>query len=178
MFRKIFKLKDLKNIKENDLAYLNLKLSSRKIRFNIDEMITNEILTEEEVKNFIAKTNPYITQENQIKKYRKKANLLFSLKQKLSKIYDQMIKPSYYLVFDEKTNEFVKNDDLPEWYKSQNLKDYDDSMGPKKPLICWSEEDAFKALRFMSEPFENMGIKHSYVIRAYNAENDLLESEE
>ena len=98
MFRKIFKLKDLKLIKENDIAYLSIKLSSRKVRFSIDEVITPEILSEDEIKKFISKTNPYINQKKDIRKYTKKANALFLVKEKLSEIYDQMVKPSYYLV--------------------------------------------------------------------------------
>lgn len=178
LFRKLFKLKDLKDIKENDLAYLSIKLSSRKIKFEIDVVVIPDILPEEEIKKFIARTNPYITKENQIRKYRKKANLMFLLKEKFSEIYDQMIKPSYYLVFDEKTNSFVKGEDIPEWYKTQFLKDRDESLSKEKPLICWSENDAQNILKFMADPFENMGIKHSYVIRAYNADNDLLEFKE
>lgn len=178
LFRKLFKLKDLKDIKENDLAYLSIKLSSRKIKFEIDVVTTPDILPEEEVKKFIARTNPYITKENQIRKYRKKANLMFLLKEKFSEIYEQLIKPSYYLVLDEKTNSFVKGEDIPEWYKTQFLKNYDDKFGKEKPIVCYLEKDATNILKFMAEPFENMGIKHSFVIRAYNSEDDLLENHE
>lgn len=175
MFRKIFKLKDLKLIKENDIAYLSIKLSSRKVRFSIDEVITPEILSEDEIKKFISKTNPYINQKKDIRKYTKKANALFLVKEKLSEIYDQMVKPSYYLVYDEKTNKFVKGEDLPEWYRTQNLNDTETDIRPQDPIVCWSQGDAQKVLQFMISPFEEMGISHSYVIRAYNSENDLLE---
>ena len=178
MFRKIFKLSDLKLIKENDIAYLSIKLSSRKVRFSIDEVITPNILPEEEVKKFIAKTNPYISKEKDIRKYTKKANALFLVKEKLSEIYDQMVKPSYYLVFDEKTNKFVKGEDLPEWYRKQNLRDTETNIRPQDPVVCWSEDDAQKVLQFMANPFEEMGISHSLCIRAYNSENDLLEEGE
>jgi len=178
MFRKIFKLKDLKLIKENDIAYLSIKLSSRKVRYSIDEVITPDILSEDEIKKFISKINPYISKEKDIRKYKKKANALFLVKEKLSEIYDQMVKPSYYLVYDEKTNKFVKGEDLPEWYRSQNFKDTETDIKPQDPVVCWSEDDAQKVLQFMINPFEEMGISHSYVIRAYNSENDLLEDGE
>jgi len=86
MFRKILKLSDLKNIKENDLAYLNLKLSAKKVKFEIDIITTPNILSEQEVKQFIEKTNPYISKEREIRKYTKKANILFLIKEKLSDI--------------------------------------------------------------------------------------------
>jgi hypothetical protein len=175
VFRKIFKLNDLKNIKENDIAYLSIKLSSRKVKFKVDELITSNVLPKEEVEKFIKKINPYISKENDIRKYTKKANFLFFVKEKLEEIYLQMVKPSYYLIFDEKTNNFVKGEDLPEWYKTRFLKDCDDSLGKEKPIISWSEDDAKKILQFMAEPFEKMGIKHSYLIRTYNSENELLE---
>jgi hypothetical protein len=175
VFRKIFKLNDLKNIKENDIAYLSIKLSSRKVKFKVDELITSNVLPKEEVEKFIKKINPYISKESDIKKYTKKANFLFLVKEKLEEIYLQMVKPSYYLIFDEKTNNFVKGEDLPEWYKTRFLKDCDDSLGKEKPIISWSEDDAKKILQFMAEPFEKMGIKHSYLIRTYNSENELLE---
>lgn len=175
VFRKIFKLNDLKNIKENDIAYLSIKLSSRKVKFKVDELITSNVLPKEEVEKFIKKINPYISKESDIKKYTKKANFLFLVKEKLEEIYLQMVKPSYYLIFDEKTNNFVKGEDLPEWYKTRFLKDCDDSLGKEKPIISWSEDDAKKILQFIAEPFEKMGIKHSYLIRTYNSENELLE---
>jgi len=175
VFRKVFKLNDLKNIKENDIAYLSIKLSSRKVKFKVDELITSNVLPKEEVEKFIKKINPYISKESDIKKYTKKANFLFLVKEKLEEIYLQMVKPSYYLIFDEKTNNFVKGEDLPEWYKTRFLKDCDDSLGKEKPIISWSEDDAKKILQFMAEPFEKMGIKHSYLIRTYNSENELLE---
>jgi len=53
VFRKIFKLNDLKNIKENDIAYLSIKLSSRKVKFKVDELITSNVLPKEEVEKFI-----------------------------------------------------------------------------------------------------------------------------
>jgi len=177
MFRKILKLSDLKSIKENDLAYLNLKLSAKKVRFEVDVITTPSILSEQEVKQFIEKTNPYISKEREIRKYTKKANILFLIKEKLSEIYDQMIKPSYYLVFDENKNDFVKAEEIPEWYRNQHLEDYDQSIGDNKPIVCWNEKDAQKTLEFMAEPYVKMGIKHSFSVKVFNSENECLEQD-
>ena len=92
--------------------------NSNSLKFEIDIITTPNILSEQEVKQFIEKTNPYISKEREIRKYTKKANILFLIKEKLSEIYDQMVKPSYYLVFDENKNDFVKA--LSYWASAPN----------------------------------------------------------
>jgi GDPmannose 4,6-dehydratase len=129
------------------------------------------------VKHFIEKTNPYISKETEIRKYTKKANILFLIKEKLSEIYDQMVKPSYYLVFDENKNDFVKAEEIPEWYRNQHLEDYDQSIGDNKPIVCWNEKDAQKTLEFMAVPYVKMGIKHSFSVKVFNSENECLEQD-
>lgn len=170
--RKIFSTEELKKIEENDIAYLANKLSARKIKINYNEFNVKNEISEDELKCFIEKTNPYISSDRDLTKYKKKANLIQELKNGLISYYKKIKSPYYYLIINSKDGSFICPSDVPEYLLDDKITDLNTRA---KPLICWDIKYAEKIYDFIIRPYEKMGIKHFYFIKAFNAQNEILD---
>lgn len=175
--KKLFSLAEIKKIKESDLAFLSTKISAKKIKINYGTIDVEETLTDEEIKDFIEKTNPYISQDKDIIKYTKKANFINKLRNYLISYYDKSNIPIYYLIVNMEEKSFICPSDIPQWFVKKFLDSDVNCNDSSKPLLCWNLDEAEMVYNFVVNPFEKLGIKHSFSIRAFNSENEVLEHE-
>ena len=74
--RNFFHLQKSKRLKKVIWHFYQLRYQLKKSKINYGTIDVEETLTDEEIKDFIEKTNPYISQDKDIIKYTKKAKFL------------------------------------------------------------------------------------------------------